>query len=102
MLGEVQEMIFLGREISEQRNYSEETARQIDAEVKRLVDQAHQRALTILRGNMDVLHEMAKKLIEIETLDGVELREILGRVDRYDANANGHPQQDVLSTTPLA
>lgn len=102
MLGEVQEMIFLGREISEQRNYSEETARQIDAEVKRLVDQAHERALSILRGNMDILHEMAKKLIEVETLDGAELREVLTHVVRYDSNANGHSQQDALSTTQVA
>jgi cell division protease FtsH len=102
MLGEVQEMIFLGREISEQRNYSEETARQIDAEVKRLVDQAHERALSILRGNMDVLHEMAHKLIEVETLDGAELREILSRVTRYDSSVNGQSQENALSTTQLA
>ncbi len=94
LLGEVQEMIFLGREISEQRNYSEETARTIDEEVKRFVDIAHNRAVAILRANMDVLHDMAKKLIEVETLDGEELRDILGRVRRFDISSNGHhPQQ---------
>src|SRR5919205_290753 len=94
MLGEVQEMIFLGREISEQRNYSEDTARAIDAEVKRLVDIAHQRALQILRNNMEVLHDMAHKLIEVETLDGEELRDVLSRVKRFDATSNGyHPEQ---------
>jgi cell division protease FtsH len=96
MLGEVQEMIFLGREISEQRNYSEETARQIDAEVKRLVDQAHQRATEILRNNVDLLHEMAKKLMEVETLDGEELRDILSRVKRYEPSSNG------VATQPLS
>jgi len=93
MLGEVQEMIFLGREISEQRNYSEETARQIDAEVKRLVDQAHSRATLILQNNMDLLHEMAKKLIEVETLDGEELRDVLNRVHRYETLTNGQSTQ---------
>ncbi len=93
MLGEVQEMIFLGREISEQRNYSEETARAIDGEVKRLVDIAHGRATSILKANIHVLHDMAKKLIDVETLDGEELREVLGRVTRFDASSNGyHPQ----------
>lgn len=95
MLGEVQEMIFLGREISEQRNYSEDTARAIDAEVKRLVDIAHQRALQILRNNMEVLHDMAAKLIEIETLDGEELRDVLSRVNRFDPTTNGYNTQPI-------
>jgi cell division protease FtsH len=98
MLGEVQEMIFLGREISEQRNYSEDTARAIDAEVKRLVDIAHQRALQILRNNMDVLHDMAAKLIEIETLDGEELRDVLSRVNRFDPASNGYNTQPLPAT----
>lgn len=102
MLGEPQEMIFLGREISEQRNYSEETARQIDAEVRRLVEQAHQRALSILRGNMDVLHEMSKKLMEVETLDGAELREILSRVVRFDGENYSDQRQNVYSTPQAA
>ncbi len=89
-LGDVQEMVFLGREISEQRNYSEETAKVIDAEVKRLVDTAHQRARQILQENMDVLHEMAHKLLEVETLGGEELREILVKVRRFQVDSNGH------------
>ena len=97
MLGEVQEMIFLGREISEQRNYSEDTARAIDAEVKRLVDVAHNRAREILQENMDVLHDMAKKLIEVETLDGEELRDTLSQVKRFDPAANGHRDEPVPS-----
>jgi cell division protease FtsH len=89
-LGESQEMIFLGREISEQRNYSEETARQIDLEVKRLVDVAHERARIVLENNVDVLHELSYKLLEIETLGGEELREILSKVRRFDPSGNGH------------
>ncbi len=89
-LGETQEMIFLGREISEQRNYSEETAREIDAEVKRLVETAHRRARRILEENIEVLHEMAHKLLEVETLGGEELRELLVKVKMYNEDGNGH------------
>jgi cell division protease FtsH len=89
-LGEVQEMIFLGREISEQRNYSDETARIIDEEVKRLVDIALERARTVLRANVDVLHELANKLLEVETLGGEEMRAILGKVNQYQTGSNGH------------
>ncbi|HEY0737625.1 MAG TPA: ATP-dependent zinc metalloprotease FtsH [Herpetosiphonaceae bacterium] len=101
-LGEAQEMIFLGREISEQRNYSEETAKQIDAEVKRLVDVAHERARIVLENNVDVLHDLSNKLLEVETMGGEELREILSRVRRYDPSGNGHvtptpsPQNSVV------
>jgi cell division protease FtsH len=101
-LGETQEMIFLGREISEQRNYSEETARQIDAEVKRMVDIAHERARIVLENNVDVLHDLSNKLLEVETLGGEELREILSRVRRYDPSSNGYaapppsPQNSVV------
>jgi len=100
-LGDVQEMIFLGREISEQRNYSEDTARQIDAEVKRLVDTAHQRALEILQQNMDVLHEMSEKLLEVETLGGEELRELVAKVRRYQTNTNGHSTEVPSPQTSL-
>ncbi len=101
-LGEVQEMIFLGREISEQRNYSEETARIIDEEVRRLVDTAHQRARQILRENVDALHNMAQKLIEVETLDGEELRETLSQVKPLDISRNGHFNEPVPSAAAAA
>ncbi len=89
LLGEVQEMIFLGREISEQRNYSEDTARAIDAEVHTLVETAHHRALAILRNNLDLLHDMARVLIEVETLGGEELRDMLARIKPLPLDVNG-------------
>jgi len=89
-LGDVQEMVFLGREISEQRNYSDETARIIDEEVKRLVDTALERARNVLRDNQGVLHELAEKLLEVETLGGEEMRSILGKVHSYQTGSNGH------------
>jgi cell division protease FtsH len=83
-------MIFLGREISEQRNYSDDTARIIDLEVKRLVDCAHERARTILKQNLDVLDALATKLLEVETIGGEEMRQILSMVRRFEPRGNGH------------
>jgi cell division protease FtsH len=80
VFGEKEEMIFLGREISEQRNYSDDVARQIDEEVYTLVNEAHERSNEILVKNRAVLDDMANALLEIETLDGDQLKELLGRV----------------------
>jgi cell division protease FtsH len=71
--GHKEELVFLGREIGEQRNYSEEVARAIDEEVRNLINQAHETALRILRENKDKLVGLARKLIEVETLEGAEL-----------------------------
>jgi cell division protease FtsH len=67
--GEKEELIFLGREISEQRNYSEEVARQIDREVRRLINEAHQTARQILIDNRGKLTELAERLVREETVD---------------------------------
>jgi len=67
--GNQDEMVFLGREIAEQRNYSEEMAEKIDREVRRLIEEAYSRAkavLTIHRARLDLL---AQRLVEVETLD---------------------------------
>jgi cell division protease FtsH len=67
--GEKEELIFLGREISEQRNYSEEIARQIDGEVRRLIDEAYQTAKRILTTHRAKLTEIAERLVREETID---------------------------------
>ncbi len=103
--GEKDELIFLGREISEQRNYGDEVAREIDIEVHRIVDEAHSRAREILTTNRAVLNDMSSALIEYETIDGERLRELLTRVDQIKlpephTSGNGTtPMVDV--TTPL-
>jgi cell division protease FtsH len=71
--GHKEELVFLGKEIGEQRNYSEEVARAIDEEVRRLITDAHETALRILRDNKDKLLGLARKLIEVETLEGADL-----------------------------
>jgi cell division protease FtsH len=75
--GQKEELIFLGREITEQRDYSEDVARQIDAEVKRIIDTAYGRAMSILKEHRDKLDQLAKRLIEVETIEGPELEAIL-------------------------
>ena len=67
--GEKEELVFLGREIGEQRNYSEEIARQIDREVRRLIEEAHQTAKQILTAQRDKLRTLAERLIHEETVD---------------------------------
>ena len=71
--GQKEEMIFLGREISEQRDYSEKTALQIDSEVNRLIDEASDTAIKILTENKDRLIHLAQILIAKENLEGTEL-----------------------------
>ncbi len=75
--GKKEEQIFLGREISQHRDFSEETARQIDAEVRGLVDSAYKSAHSILEGNPEIMHRLATALLERETLDGYEIRQVI-------------------------
>ncbi|HET59531.1 MAG TPA: ATP-dependent zinc metalloprotease FtsH, partial [Chloroflexi bacterium] len=74
--GQKEEMIFLGREISEQRDYSESVAQEIDEEVFHLVDAAFDRAMTILRQYQDKLEAVAHALLEQETLSAKEFNDI--------------------------
>jgi cell division protease FtsH len=71
--GEKDELIFLGREIGEQRNYSEEIARQIDREVRRIVEEAYHTARDILVSHHDKLAALAERLVREETVDSTAL-----------------------------
>ncbi len=75
--GKKEEQIFLGREIAQHRDFSEETARQIDAEVRSLVDQAYRSAYGILDENKEVMDRLANALLERETLDAEEIRLVI-------------------------
>jgi cell division protease FtsH len=75
--GEHEDYVFLGRDISRSRDYSEATAEQIDREVRKLVDDAYARAKEILTAHRDKLEIIAKALLEYETLDGSQIREII-------------------------
>jgi len=71
------EQIFLGREIAQHRDYSDETARQIDEEISGLITSAYNRAQQVLEENIDILHKLAELLLEKETVMGQELDELI-------------------------
>ncbi len=72
--GKKEEQIFLGREIAQHRDFSEDTAIRIDHEVKRLVDQGYQTAKSILTGNREELIRIAEALLEREVLDAKDVK----------------------------
>jgi len=75
--GKQEEQIFLGREISQRRDYSEHTAELIDAEVRRVVDEAYQRGRQLMEENIETLHRLARALLDYETLDGPEIDQLI-------------------------
>ena len=76
--GKKDEQIFLGREMSTAKNYSEATAVEIDEEIRRIVEDNYNRARTLLTDNVDILHKIALALIEKESLNGSDVDEIIG------------------------
>src|SRR5438046_10695187 len=75
--GDHEDYVFLGRDISRARDYSEATAEEIDREVRTLLDEAYQRAKQILTANREKLDLIAKALLEFETLDGSQIEDIV-------------------------
>jgi ATP-dependent metalloprotease FtsH len=87
--GKRDDMVFLGREISSSKDYSEATAMLIDSEVRTIVEQAHAKALQLLQINTDKLHLLANTLLERETIDGGQMDRVLrgeslGPLPRHD------------------
>ena len=70
--------VFLGRDFGEERNYSEDTAKMIDTEIKRIVDEAHARARSTLQDHLESLKKLAGALLEREVLDAEEVKRIVG------------------------
>jgi len=75
--GKKEEQIFLGREIAQHRDFSEDTAIKIDQEVKEIVTEQFDRAKKIIEDNRDTLIRLAEALLERESLDAVEIRRIV-------------------------
>jgi cell division protease FtsH len=92
--GKKEELVFLGKELGEQRDYSEAVAQQIDGEVQRLVTEAHETALRILTENRERLDRIAEMLIEIESLDQEDFEKVW--------NGEELPKLDNPSGTPPA
>lgn len=84
---EDQEEVFLGHSVSRQKNMSDRTAEQIDQEVKKLVDDAYQYATNLLKKHSDKLHLLANNLLELETLTGEEISQLLtdGKIEKKPA-----------------
>jgi len=77
-LGRREGLVFLGRDIMEEKNYSEQTAHVIDEEVKQITDDAYNKALELLKNNQDKLRLLSNSLLEKEVLSGDEVKKILG------------------------
>jgi cell division protease FtsH len=92
--GKTEEQIFLGREISQHRDYSEETAQKIDEEVRNIVTNAYQKAHQLITDNLDILNDMAKALLEKETLDGDDIDAIMAQAKKKAEDKKSEDQKN--------
>jgi cell division protease FtsH len=101
--GENNEYVFLGREMIRSKDYSEKVAEEIDAEVKRIIDENYQRAKDIIDQNRDKLETIANALLEYETLEGAQVQEIArtGRLTPPPSPAATEPPLGAPAATPL-
>ncbi|MBE6099097.1 MAG: ATP-dependent metallopeptidase FtsH/Yme1/Tma family protein [Anaerovibrio sp.] len=89
--------VFLGRDLNNQRDYSEEVASEIDKEVRRYIEEAYEECRTLLTDNVDKLHIIAEALIEKETLEAAELKELVGFgnvTEKEEAKADDGKSED--------
>jgi cell division protease FtsH len=90
--GKRDELVFLGREIGEQRNYSDDVAKMIDEEVRAIIDRAYDRAMEVLVAQRDRLQTLAEKLVAEETVDGDEFEKMFGDLP---------PKENLHGATPI-
>jgi len=100
--GKKEEAIFLGREIAQHRDYSEQTAQTIDREVRDIVERNYRRAKEILSSKMQTLHDLANALLEFETLDGVEVERVVQglKIERTNPENRNTPTASAPATAP--
>ncbi|MDP9292063.1 MAG: cell division protein FtsH, partial [Verrucomicrobiota bacterium] len=106
--GEHEDYVFLGRDISRSRDYSEATAQEIDTEVRKLSDDAYARAREIIIKNREKLELIAKALLEYETLEGSQIRDIIetGRMSKPPTTNNNKssppplPEERAVTLSP--
>jgi cell division protease FtsH len=96
--GKKEEEIFLGRDFTQRVDYSESTAIEIDAEVRRIIQESYTRAKGLLESNIGLLHKVAETLLEKEVLDGLEIDAI---VRGFNGNG-GDPLSPTTATTAAA
>ncbi|MBI2766581.1 MAG: ATP-dependent metallopeptidase FtsH/Yme1/Tma family protein [Chloroflexi bacterium] len=100
--GRSEELVFLGREISETRNYSEKIAEEIDDEVRRLIEEAQERARNVLREHRALLDKLATVLLEVETLEGDTLNRLLNSDPNEPWPPADMPRKEEPPATPRA
>ncbi len=106
--GKKEEQIFLGREISQHRDYSEDTAIKIDQEVQKIVSEQYARAEKIIKDNKESMIALAEALLEFETLDAIQIRRVVAGLplDRDDSppsttDDGGTPETEEASSNPF-
>jgi cell division protease FtsH len=109
--GKKEEQVFLGRDFAHQQDYSEETARAIDAEVRRIVTEGYQTAHKVLSAHVDQLKNIAEALLEHETIDGEDIDKVLagGKIERLSppppravvAEANKEKRPSIFARPPV-
>ncbi|MFN2501913.1 MAG: ATP-dependent zinc metalloprotease FtsH [Pyrinomonadaceae bacterium] len=104
--GKKEEQIFLGREIAQHRDYSEDTAIKIDQEVQKIINEQYARAESVLNENREALIRLAEALLEHETLDSVQIRRVVAGLPLDGDNSpatddNGTPETEEKSKNPF-
>ena len=93
--GSKEEQVFLGRDFSNQKNFSDQTAKLIDQEVKTLVMGGYNRATELLKKDRDILENLAQALLERETLTGDEVKNIIDGKNDFDSDSSGGEPQKI-------
>ena len=100
--GENEEEVFLGRSVARQQNMSEETAKKVDSEIRKIVDQGYDRARKVLTEKIDDLHKLAKALLTYETLSGEEIENLINKniypADKQDLKVDDDDKGSALSS----
>ncbi len=100
LYGENEEEVFLGRSVARQQNMSEETARKVDAEIKKFVDMGYEKARKILKEKIEDLHKLAKALLIYETLSGSEIENLINE-NIYPSNKENLKEEEDNSGSAL-
>jgi cell division protease FtsH len=98
--GKKEEQIFLGREIAQHRDFSEETARQIDVAVKRIITEARDKVLVLLEDNRDILEKVAEELLEKETIVLDDIEVIMENLHPEKYQRKPHPESSRTKPKP--
>ena len=99
--GENEQEIFLGHSVTQKKNISENTAQEIDKEIKKIVDESYKKARSIIKKNINQLHKLAKGLLHYETLTGDEIKDVIkGKKIKKSNIKNAKKKNTTLSPVP--